>query len=93
LDEAEGTSFAISLKDLIAVLDTPPKPRLDSRERYAFIDFTFAGNDENVIAIRNGNELESLIWWRDRDSTSTMGRCIVELCRPRASATIRRQRG
>jgi phage terminase large subunit len=81
MDEEEGTSFAVSLKDLVAVLDTPPRARLDPHNRCAFIDFAFGGNDENVIAIRNGNKLESLICWRDPDCTSTMGRCIVELSR------------
>lgn len=77
----EGSSFAVPLKDLQALLDNPPHTRLSHSEHYAFVDFAFGGNDENVIAIRNGNRLEKLITFRDTDNMATVGRIIVELSR------------
>jgi phage terminase large subunit len=78
--EEEGTHFVVSLSSLQALLDSPPMPRPNTRERYAFCDFA-AGGDENVIAIRSGNVLEKLICWRERDTMSAVGRFILEFRR------------
>ena len=43
----------------------------------AFCDFA-AGGDENVLAIRSGNKLLELIAWRERDTTASVGRFIIE---------------
>jgi hypothetical protein len=77
MSEEEGTTFAVSLKALQALLNNPPLPRLDPRERIAFCDFA-AGGDENVLAIRNGNKLEHLICWRNRDTMAGVGQFIME---------------
>jgi len=87
MTEAPGVSFAVSLKALQALLDCPPIPRPNARERCAFIDFAFGGNDENVIAIRNGNRLEQLICWRENDSMASVGRIIVELSKAGLNAS------
>jgi phage terminase large subunit len=84
--EEEGTSFAVSLRSLQAILETPPAARLSHRERYAFCDFA-CGGDENVIAIRSGNQLESLVCWRERDTMSAVGRFIIEFSRAGLSAS------
>ena len=75
--EEEGTTFAVSLKALQSLLDNPPFPHLDPRERVAFCDFA-AGGDENVLAVRNGNKLEHLISWRNRDTMAGIGQFIME---------------
>jgi hypothetical protein len=77
MTEEEGTTFAVSLKALQALMDNPPLPRLDPRERIAFCDFA-AGGDENVLAIRNGNKLEHLKCWRNRDTMAGVGQFILE---------------
>jgi phage terminase large subunit len=78
MTEEEGTHFVVSLSALQALLDCPPLARPSIRERCAFCDFA-AGGDENVIAIRNGNQLEKLICWRERNTMSAVGRFILEL--------------
>ncbi len=77
MTEEEGTHFVVSLSALTALLDCPPMPRPSTREHYAFCDFA-AGGDENVIAIRSGNQLEKLICWRERNTMSAVGRFILE---------------
>ena len=77
MSEEEGTTFAVSLKALQALVDNPPFARLDPRERVAFCDFA-AGGDENVLAIRNGNKLEHLVCWRNRDTMAGIGQFILE---------------
>jgi hypothetical protein len=78
MTEEEGTHFVVSLSSLQALLDCPPMPRPSQRERYAFCDFA-AGGAENVIAIHNGNQLEKLICWRERDTMSAVGKFILQL--------------
>jgi hypothetical protein len=77
MSEEEGTTFAVSLKSLRSLLDNPPLPRLDPRERIAFCDFA-AGGDENVLAVRCGNKLEHLKCWRNRDTLAGVGQFILE---------------
>ncbi len=78
--EEEGTAFAVSLRSLQALLDTPPAARVSHRDRAAFCDFA-CGGDENVIAIRSGNRLEALICWRERDTMGAVGKFIIEFSR------------
>lgn len=52
-------------------------PDIESGGRAAFCDFA-AGGDENVFALRVGNDIKVLTSWRDRDTVSAIGRFIVE---------------
>ena len=52
-------------------------PELEPGGRAAFCDFA-AGGDENVFALRVGNDIKVLTSWRDRDTVSAIGRFIVE---------------
>ena len=43
----------------------------------AGVDFA-GGNDENVIAIREGNKLTKIVAWTDKDTMASVGRFVVE---------------
>jgi hypothetical protein len=79
MTEADGVTTVISYDRLMALIATPPHPRL-TNELVAFCDFA-AGGDENVLAIRRGNKLAHLVAWKDRDTTAGVGRFIVEFRR------------
>ena len=75
--EDESSRFAVSLQCLQELLQNPPRSALSSSDRSAFCDFA-AGGDENVIAVRSGNTLVSLICWRGNDTMASVGRFILE---------------
>lgn len=74
----ESDVYVITLSDVRSILDEPPMAAWGKKA--AFIDFG-AGGDETVIAIMDGNEVLPLICWRDKNTMSTVGRCITELRR------------
>ena len=43
----------------------------------AGVDFA-GGNDENVIAIREGNKIKKIVSWTDKDTMASVGRFVVE---------------
>jgi hypothetical protein len=59
---------AISLKMITAALERQKLFQWNNGPRTAFCDFA-AGGDENVIALRDGNKVEIIAAWRDRDTT------------------------
>lgn len=65
----------------------PPSQYLDCREnppefepggKIVFIDWA-AGGDENVMAIVDGNKVDELICWRDRDTMAAANRAASEI--------------
>ena len=75
--EDETTPMAINYERLMALLESPPGALISRHDYSAFCDFA-AGGDENVLAIRSGNKLLELIAWRERDTTASVGRFIIE---------------
>ena len=75
--EDESTPMAISYERLMTLLDDPPGALISRHDYSAFCDFA-AGGDENVLAIRSGNKLLELVAWRERDTTASVGRFIIE---------------
>lgn len=63
----------ISLTNLEACLNTPPVP--EDGSVHAFCDFA-AGGDENVLAVKRGNQVSIVKAWRDRDTMSACGEFI-----------------
>ena len=53
----------------------PPQKR--AGQRIAFCDFA-AGGDENVLCIREGNEILPLKCWKERNTMDSVGRFIME---------------
>ena len=52
-------------------------PRKEPGPMIAGVDFA-GGNDENVIAIREGNKLTKIVAWTDKDTMASVGRFVVE---------------
>jgi hypothetical protein len=75
--EDEATPMAVNYERLMALLESPPGALISRHDYSAFCDFA-AGGDENVLAIRSGNKLLELVAWRERDTTASVGRFIIE---------------
>jgi phage terminase large subunit len=75
--EDEQTPMAVNYEKLMALLESPPGALISRHDYSAFCDFA-AGGDENVLAIRSGNKLLELVAWRERDTTASVGRFIIE---------------
>jgi hypothetical protein len=75
--EDETTPMAVNYERLMALLESPPGALISRHDYSAFCDFA-AGGDENVLAIRSGNKLLELVSWRERDTTASVGRFIIE---------------
>ena len=45
--------------------------------KIAFCDFA-AGGDENVLCVREGNKVQPMVCWKERDTMSSVGRFIME---------------
>lgn len=73
----DGDVYVITTDDMASLKATPPG-RSYGKRKCAFIDFS-AGGDETVIAVMDGNEILPLIYWRDKDTMSTVGKCIRKL--------------
>ena len=52
-------------------------PRQEAGRMIAGVDFA-GGNDENVIAIREGNKIKKIVSWTDKDTMASVGRFVVE---------------
>jgi hypothetical protein len=76
----EATNFVFNYQQVMAVVNNPPHARPSRHEHCGFCDFA-AGGDENVLAIRSGNQLLDVIAWRERDTSSALGRFIIEFRR------------
>ena len=57
-------------------IDNPPEHVPGNR--LAFIDWA-AGGDENVIAILNGNEVEHVIAWREKNTMAAANKAAIKL--------------
>jgi phage terminase large subunit len=77
MDLAEGESFIVPFQPLLSGITNPPGARISRHEYAAFCDFAH-GRDENVLAIRSGNKLMSLVGWHDSDAVAIVGRFIME---------------
>lgn len=75
--EDESSPMAVNYEKLMATLESPPGALISRHDYSAFCDFA-AGGDENVLAIRSGNKLLELVAWRERDTTASVGRFIIE---------------
>jgi len=75
--EDESTPMAVNYEKLMDLLASPPGAMISRHDYSAFCDFA-AGGDENVLAIRSGNKLLELVAWRERDTTASVGRFIIE---------------
>ena len=64
----------------------PPAPSGD--ERHAFLDFA-AGGDENVLAMRQGNQAWLADCWRDTDTRRALNRFVLGLNRLKAQTGLR----
>ena len=73
--ETTGESLVIPYNTLQRTLSAPPE--YESGSRVAFCDFA-AGGDENVFCMREGNEIKSLVCWRDKDTAQAIGKFIIE---------------
>jgi hypothetical protein len=76
--EQDGSNLVVPLAWVERCLASPPAR--DRGERMAGLDFA-AGGDENVLCVRNGNQIEPMICWRETDTMAAVGRFIVELRR------------
>lgn len=75
MDQDAVTAFVFSLSQVQANLQQPPRRAGGSRS--AFCDFA-GGGDENVLAIREGNQVTLAAKWRERDTMASVGRFIIE---------------
>lgn len=73
--DGDGESLVLNVNVLQKCLSNPPSR--DGREKVAFCDFA-AGGDENVLAVREGNEIKPLVCWRDENTMATVGRFLME---------------
>lgn len=73
-DQAEQKVIARS--EIQACLATPPK-KDEKGVGTLFLDFG-AGAGETVLAQASGNTLKTLIAWKETNTMSTVGRCIIE---------------
>ena len=70
-----SAEYVVGVAKLDQCMANPPARR--GGEKTAFCDFA-AGGDENVLAIREGNEIQPLICWREPDTMAGVGRFIIE---------------
>jgi len=73
--ETSGESLVIPYNVLQRNVSSPPV--FEKGGKMAFCDFA-AGGDENVFCMREGNEIKSLVSWRDKDTAAAVGKFIVE---------------
>lgn len=81
--ETTGENLVIPYNTLQRTLSSPPE--FERGNRAAFCDFA-AGGDENVFCLREGNEIKSLVCWRDKDTTAAIGKFIIEFKKAGLSA-------
>ncbi len=72
----DGANFLIfPMDELNRCMESPP--RWQSGTRRAFCDFA-AGGDENVVAVADGNKVEIVASWKDRNTVANTGRFLIE---------------
>lgn len=76
--EEDGQVLVLSNTVLQKTINSPPAK--EGSKLYAGVDFA-AGGDENVICIREGNDVRQMIQWREKDTTAAVGRFITEFTR------------
>lgn len=73
--ESTGESLVVPYNTLQRNLSSPPV--FERGNKVAFCDFA-AGGDENVFCMREGNEIKTLVCWRDKDTAAAIGKFIIE---------------
>ena len=73
--QTSDESLLVNYDSYQACLRNPPK--YENGGIVAGVDFA-GGNDENVIAIREGNKIKKIVAWTDRDTMASVGRFVVE---------------
>jgi phage terminase large subunit len=68
-------NLVINYNVLQNCFQNPPMERKGGK--VAFCDFA-AGGDENVLCVRDGNKVEPLVCWKERDTMASVGRFIME---------------
>ena len=81
--ETTNENLVIPYNTLQRTLSSPPE--FEPGNRTAFCDFA-AGGDENVFCLRQGNEIKSLVCWRDKDTAAAIGKFIIEFKKAGLSA-------
>ena len=75
INQDENTRFMFDLAHVQRAMRYAPVFQKDF-SRSAFCDFA-AGGDENVLALRDGNRVQIIDAWRERDTMSAVGRFIL----------------
>lgn len=74
--EEEGGMKVLGVEKMNAAVGN--KVREVKGVRSAGMDFA-AGGDENVFVVRNGNHVEKMVRWREKDTMMSVGRFITEI--------------
>jgi hypothetical protein len=77
---AEDGDSALVLQPSVLQKMLASPPAKENGQLWAGCDFA-AGGDENVIAIREGNDLKAVVSWREKDTMGAVGRFITEFKR------------
>jgi len=77
---AEEADNALVLPPAVLQKAIASPPTKEVGTLYAGCDFA-AGGDENVIAVREGNQVKQVISWREKDTMAAVGRFITEFRR------------
>lgn len=73
--EVSGESLVLPHSVLQKCFECPPD--FVNGSKVAFCDFA-AGGDENVFCVREGNEVKTLVCWRDKNTSFSIARFITE---------------
>lgn len=73
MSDPEGV--VIPLRVILDAMERGPDPQ--GQGRHAFCDFA-AGGDENVIALREGNQIRLVKCWRETNTMAAVGQFILE---------------
>lgn len=76
INQDENVRFMFDLAKVQDAMRFGPVYQRDI-SRSAFCDFA-AGGDENVLAVRDGNRIDIVDAWRERDTMSAVGRFILK---------------
>jgi phage terminase large subunit len=76
--DMDGQLMVLPNSVLQKTINSPPAK--EGSQLLAGVDFA-AGGDENVICLREGNDVKQIITWREKDTTAAIGRFITEFTR------------
>lgn len=79
MSEDEANAFLFRLEEVQRNIQSPPV-FFRTGNRTCFCDFA-AGGDENVVVLRNGNQISIEAAWRERDTMAAVGRFLMEFNR------------